>query len=1279
MNTDGGKIWYASGLDTSDLQNDANRAKAIFKDIANSAKEQGEKAQGSFSEIGKGITMIGGTAAIGMLGKEILDVTAKFEKFGIVLRNTLGDTKGTEALAMIANFAATTPFQLDEVTGSFIKMANQGFVPTQEQMIKLGDLASSTGKSFDQLTEALLDAQTGEFERLKEFGIKASANGDKVTFSFKEQKTTVENTNGAIQAYILSLGTLKGVSGANALISASLTGQISNLQDKLSMMFNDLGTANKGILYEVVGGAAQLIDNYKLVGEMVAALVTEYGIYKVAVMAVAYQENANMVAKVRNTAIEKVMASDLLMIESLSDSMAASRGGKEVLIANARIAATQRVIAAEEELAVVSKESALANPYVLAAMAVAALGFAIYKVVTYQSDLDKAIEKTNIQIENERDKAAGLFAELQHTAEGTDEWKKAKQSILDQYGKYLTSQEQEALGLKNLEEIRKKVNLGIEESIALKVKEQTLAGISDQYNGKITSATKKIVDIVKDEKGGQQAAYVNQDLSAAVGAYKYAVTPAEIEAAGKKLDELQKQIFADTGSGRANELFRWLRGQIDGMKEATAEATAGFNQFAQAKAASASKDKAPDPVLTTYAAQRKLLEDRKKALEAQLEKAKATPGVDPTKTVTDIQGKIDEVNKQLGVKDTKEKLTQIEKIKKAMETAQGRELYLLTHKLAKLEEIKKIQEEIASGAMMKGVNDSGATAYDPNALDGTSGLKSKLSSKVSSGILKEFTDSIDPLAKKQDANNLKEIDRAKEKMRLSNDAYQKEKDHQQWLFDDKKDKDEKEKQRVEERANALYQIADAFSSIAGKIGDSNKPLADMINGVGQLANEMGNLVKAGAFSKEGMSKSSAISATISGATSLIGLVAGQAAENKRVMNEYYASIIKQQQDYNLLLNDQLLINSSIKGSVFIKDYEGSLTDSTAAYNDAQKKLAEEQKKFLSSEAIVGKKSVVSGANVLSGVAAGAAVGAGVGSIVPVVGTVVGAAIGAAVGLFTGLFAKKKKDVVAPLLDTYPDLIKANGEFNADLAKTLITNNKVTDATKATLQNMIDWKEAADKATAQLKSVISDLTGSLGDDLRNSLVDAFKAGTDAAEAFKGSVNKVLENIMSNMIFNKAFEGAFKTLEDAMAASYAVGGDQSWLDDFQKFYSQSPELIKTFNQGMSDAQTAAAGAGLSIFSSTKAESTRTATTTGITSLSQETGNEMNGRFTVIQGHTFRLAEGMDILRANSAQTLKYLAGIEANTDYCKRLEAIDGNIKKVSEGIDIITLKGITLKQ
>lgn len=54
-------------------------------------------------------------------------------------------------------------------------------------------------------TEALLDAQTGEMERLKEFGITAQQNGNKVAFTFKGVTTTVDKTDKAIQGYLLSL------------------------------------------------------------------------------------------------------------------------------------------------------------------------------------------------------------------------------------------------------------------------------------------------------------------------------------------------------------------------------------------------------------------------------------------------------------------------------------------------------------------------------------------------------------------------------------------------------------------------------------------------------------------------------------------------------------------------------------------------------------------------------------------------------------------------------------------------------------------------------------------------------------------------------------------------------------------------------------------------------------------------------------------------------------------------------------------------------------------
>jgi len=391
-----GAIGFKVGLDNSQLASDSAKTKALLRGIGDTGTAQGSRIGSAFNAASGmvGMMAMGAVGSIGLLGKTILDTTAKFEKFGIVLKNTLGETKGADALNMIANFAATTPFQLDEVTGAFIKMANQGFVPTRNEMVKLGDLASSTGKSFDQLAEAILDANTGQFERLKEFGIKASQNGDRVTFSFKEQKTTVENTNTAIQKYLLSLGDMKGIAGANEKISASLTGQMSNLGDKVAAMFNQIGTSNKGFLYAAVGGASTLIENYETVGETIKVLIGIYGVYKVAVMAVAYAENIKAATVARNLAIETQYAA-IMATKGATTMAMMGKTAASIVMDEAKAAAILQVNAAEMKLAATSKASMLANPYVLAAMAVAALGSAIYKLINHQTDPEIDTHKVN--------------------------------------------------------------------------------------------------------------------------------------------------------------------------------------------------------------------------------------------------------------------------------------------------------------------------------------------------------------------------------------------------------------------------------------------------------------------------------------------------------------------------------------------------------------------------------------------------------------------------------------------------------------------------------------------------------------------------------------------------------------------------------------------------------------------------------------------------------------------------------------------------------------------
>jgi len=486
------------------------------------------------------------------------------------------------------------------------------------------------------------------------------------------------------------------------------------------------------------------------------------------------------------------------------------------------------------------------------------------------------------------------------------------------------------------------------------------------------------------------------------------------------------------------------------------------------------------------------------------------------------------------------------------------------------------------------------------------------------------------------------------------------------------------------------QILESSNQLIDSVREYNSELADSLSLLIKSGNTLTKAFGLGNKGKSTLTKPEAYDAAISGATSLIGLVVGAAAERKRVMDEYYKSIISQQLEYNLLLNDQLRLNSDVHGTVFLKDYEGRLTDGAKALNNANDQYAKAMAAFNKTEAIVGKKNVVSGTNVLAGVGAGAAMGAAIGGMAGVgvlswLTAPIGAVIGGAVGLFAGLFAKKKKDVVAPLLETYPLLLDAEKGFNAELAKTLVANNLVTDATKAVLENLIAWSEAATKAREQITQVITDLTGSLGDDLRNALVTAFVDGTDAAAAFGDSVNGVMENILSNMIFNAAFEGAFTQLQDEMKASYGVGADgkpisgamvdQSWMDDLGRFFAKAPELIDAVNTGLEDAQKEGEKYGFDLFKPTgKAKQGLQGEIKGVT---EDTAQLLASLLNAVRGDvslqniSLKSIEGiLSNTGSVTANSLAQLVKIESNTyNMLTAFKEVMGGKNSVGTGIRV----------
>ncbi|MGV0830757.1 hypothetical protein ACTS9D_00860 [Empedobacter brevis] len=237
-----------------------NRVRDLDADMLKMNRTSGLLGIGLSALKGAFLGLVAGVSLL-TLTNQIIDARSEYEKFQAVLSNSFQSAEvGQAALNMLTQFAEKTPYQLNELTGAFIKLVNRGFNPTYEQLTNLGDLASSQGKSFDQLTEAILDAESAEFERLKEFGIKASKAGDQITLSFKGTTKTVQNNAGAIRQAILEYGKMKGVADSMDVISKTLGGKISNLGDQFWGFLVMMGGFSSPILDSFFNGLGASLD-----------------------------------------------------------------------------------------------------------------------------------------------------------------------------------------------------------------------------------------------------------------------------------------------------------------------------------------------------------------------------------------------------------------------------------------------------------------------------------------------------------------------------------------------------------------------------------------------------------------------------------------------------------------------------------------------------------------------------------------------------------------------------------------------------------------------------------------------------------------------------------------------------------------------------------------------------------------------------------------------------------------------------------------------------------
>lgn len=214
---------------------------------------------------------------------------------------------------------------------------------------------------------------------------------------------------------------------------------------------------------------------------------------------------------------------------------------------------------------------------------------------------------------------------------------------------------------------------------------------------------------------------------------------------------------------------------------------------------------------------------------------------------------------------------------------------------------------------------------------------------------------------------------------------------------------------------------------------------------------------------------------------------------------------------------------------------------------------------------------------------------------------------------------------ASLGDLIPELFDENGSLNMEALKKFAeeggaTFQHLSGENQEMIQNLVASWGTYQEALEASNNYLSDLFNNLGNTLADALVDAWESGADAADAFGEAAGDMLKQLAKDIIYTATIAPA---IEKAKEQIKSINENES-LSDEERFGA----ITETINTILDDviAQQAigeelwetlkklAAEKGLDWEESV---STQSATSRGFQVMSQDTGSELNGRFTDIQG--------------------------------------------------------------
>ena len=525
------------------------------------------------------------------------------------------------------------------------------------------------------------------------------------------------------------------------------------------------------------------------------------------------------------------------------------------------------------------------------------------------------------------------------------------------------------------------------------------------------------------------------------------------------------------------------------------------------------------------------------------------------------------------------------------------------------------------------------------------------------------------------------IKKAKELLSVSNMSEEMRKSINARIKDTERMFSQKKLSEINQYSQAVRDLANAFSELGGSTG--NSALSSLGSAIGNIAGQFTSLMEVMNRYKNGnISSADKFGAVAGFASNLISSIADSARQRKEAEERYYTSVIGYQNAYNLALIEQKRIQKDLDSSFLLKDRTEQLKHEFDIIRNVGKAQSEQLEQIRRKGQVkVGTENRTDWGGVAGITAGGAVTGA-------MIGGPVGAVVGAVAGFIGGLFSSKKpKDVFGNLLQTYPKLLEqsANGvwKINKAQAENVKNSGLVNEETKLMLQQYIDLENELEKSRTKIKEIVTEFAGNLAPNIQNSLVEAFKAGEDAIVKMGETMDKVVENMVSSIIFQSIFKDTFKKLEDEMQKSKDVGGDGNWVDDFGRFYREAGAKTKQYYEALAQARDSAKAEGFNILQDNVQ---RQAVEKGFARMSQDTGEELNGQFRLQTQLSAEIKNAMlqsvkeftemhKFMQTSSAQQLRHLAGIEANTFQLHEMKKDISGMKTILGNIET---KGIKMR-